>query len=101
MVRQGMLVTVIVLLLAGLLFTFINIIFTVLNIAHNPVSSLMGVDGLVVWNLAAGLLYLLVVILWGAEYSLKMRTNLGLSDTLRPGPGTDTTSHSKLGWCCL
>ena len=75
MVRQGMLVTVIVLLLAGLLFTFTNIIFTVLNIAHNPVSSLMGVDGLVVWNLAAGLLYLLVVILWGAEYSLKMRTS--------------------------
>ena len=35
------------------------------------------------------------------HYTALMRTNLGLSDTLRPGPGTVTASHSKLGWCCL
>ena len=54
MVRMGMLITIIIFLLIGLIFTFINIVFTVLNIAHNPVSSIMGIDGLVVWNFIAG-----------------------------------------------
>jgi len=100
MVRMGMLITIIIFLLIGLIFTFINIVFTVLNIAHNPVSSIMGIDGLVVWNFIAGLMYLLVVILWGAEYNLKLRKNLGISDTLRPGSNS-LTSTSSIGWCCL
>ena len=54
MVREGMLISVIAFLLIGLLFTFINIIFTVINIANNPVSSIAGIDGLVLWNLIAG-----------------------------------------------
>ena len=54
MVRIGMLITIIIFLLIGLLFTFINIVMTVLNIAHNPVSSIMGIDGLVLWNFIAG-----------------------------------------------
>ena len=54
MVRQSILVTVIILLLVGLLFTFISIVMTVLNIVHTPVSSILGIDGLIVWNLTAG-----------------------------------------------
>ena len=54
MVREGMLISVIAFLLIGLLFTFINIIFTVINIANNPVSSIVGIDGLVLWNFIAG-----------------------------------------------
>ena len=54
MVRGSMLFTIIIMLIIGLLFTFINIIFTVLNIAHNPVSSIVGIDGLVIWNFIAG-----------------------------------------------
>ena len=55
MVRIGMLITIIIFLLIGLIFTFINIVMTVLNIAHNPVSSIMGIDGLVLWNFIAGM----------------------------------------------
>jgi len=101
MVRGSMLFTIIIMLIIGLLFTFINIIFTVLNIAHNPVSSIMGIDGLVIWNFIAGLMYLLVMILWGTEYNLKIRKNLGISDTLRPDDNTDVKSQSSIGWCCL
>jgi len=101
MVRGSMLFTIIIMLIIGLLFTFINIIFTVLNIAHNPVSSIMGIDGLVIWNFIAGLMYLLVMILWGTEYNLKIKKNLGISDTLRPDESTDVTSQSSIGWCCL
>ena len=54
MVREGMLISVISFLLIGLLFTFVNIIFTVINIAGNPVSSIVGIDGLVLWNFIAG-----------------------------------------------
>ena len=46
-------------------------------------------------------MYLLVVILWGAEFNIKLRKNIGLSDTLRPGPGMQVASHSSIGWCCL
>ena len=101
MVRQSILVTVIILLLLGLLFTFISIVMTVLNIVHTPVSSLLGIDGLIVWNLSAGLLYLLVMMIWGAEYNMKLSTNLGISDSLRPGPSPALSSHSSIGWCCL
>ena len=99
MVREGMLISVIIMLLVGLLFTFLNIVFTVLNIAHNPVSSIMGIDGLVIWNFISGLMYFLVVVLWGAEFNIKLRTNLCISDTLRPE--NNLTSHSSIGWCCL
>ena len=101
MVRQSILVTVIILLLVGLLFTFISIVMTVLNIVHTPVSSILGIDGLIVWNLTAGLMYLLVMMVWGAEYNIKLTSNLGISDSLRPGPGPALTSHSSIGWCCL
>ena len=60
MVRQGMLITTQVFLVVGLLFTFINIVFTVLNIAHNPVSAIVGIDGLVAWNFIAGIAMLRV-----------------------------------------
>lgn len=62
MVREGMLITVIIMLLVGLLFTFLNIVFTVLNIAHNPVSSIVGIDGLVLWNFISGFLDNYVII---------------------------------------
>lgn len=101
MVRQSILVTVIILLLVGLLFTFISIVMTVLNIVHTPVSSILGIDGLIVWNLTAGLMYLLVMMIWGAEYNMKLSSNLGISDSLRPGPSPQLTSHSTIGWCCL
>ena len=101
MVRQSILVTVIILLILGLLFTFLSIVMTVLNIVHTPVSSLLGIDGLIVWNLTAGVLYLLVMMIWGAEYNMKLTTNLGISDSLRPGPSTSLISHSSIGWCCL
>jgi len=101
MVREGMLISVIAFLIIGLLFTFINIIFTVINIANNPVSSIVGIDGLVLWNFIAGLMYLLVIILWGAEFNIKLRKNINLSDTLRPGTGMEVSSHSSIGWCCL
>ena len=52
------------------------------------------------YYLSPGLMYLLVVILWGAEYNLKLRKNLGISDTLRPGSNS-LTSTSSIGWCCL
>ena len=99
MVRQSILVTVIALLLLGLAFTFLSIVMTVLNIVHTPVSSILGIDGLIVWNLVAGLLYLLVMIIWGAEYNLKLRHNVGISDSLRPGD-FGLASHSSIGWCC-
>eukprot|EP00092_Neocalanus_flemingeri_P036412 GFUD01039646.1.p1 GENE.GFUD01039646.1~~GFUD01039646.1.p1 ORF type:complete len:329 (-),score=79.49 GFUD01039646.1:31-1017(-) len=99
MVRQGMIITTQVFLVVGLLFTFINIVFTVVNIAHNPVSAIVGIDGLVAWNIIAGLMYLLVLLMWGSEYNIKLRRNLGISDTLRPG--TELDSHSSIGWCCL
>ena len=54
MVRHGMIITTQVFLVIGLLFTFINIVFTVVNIAHNPVSAIVGIDGLVAWNIIAG-----------------------------------------------
>merc|ERR1712179_125001 len=99
MVRQGMLISTIVFLMIGLLFTFINIIFTVINIANNPVSAIVGIDGLVAWNMIAGVMYFLVLVLWGAEYNIKIRRNLCISDTLRPG--VQFSSHSNIGWCCL
>ena len=99
MVRQSILVTVIALLLLGLAFTFLSIVMTVLNIVHTPVSSILGIDGLIVWNLLAGLLYLLVMMIWGAEYNLKLVGNVGISDSLRPGPSR-LASHSSIGWCC-
>ena len=49
-----MLISTMVFLMIGLLFTFINIIFTVINIANNPVSAIVGIDGLVAWNMIAG-----------------------------------------------
>ena len=101
MVRQSILVTVITLLILGLLFTFLSIVMTVLNIVHTPVSSILGIDGLIVWNLTAGVLYLLVMIIWGAEYNIKLSTNLGISDSLRPGSSTPLISLSSIGWCCL
>jgi len=99
MVRHGMIITTQAFLMVGLLFTFVNIIFTVLNIAHNPVSAIVGIDGLVAWNMIAGLMYFLVLVMWGAEYNIKLRKNLCISDTLRPGIEFD--SHSSIGWCCL
>jgi len=100
MVREGMLRSVQVFLVIGIVFTFVNVIFTAANITHNPVSSIAGIDGLVIWNVIAATSYLLVLILWGAEYNLKLRANLCISDTLRQGPIT-WTSSSRIGWCCL
>ena len=100
MVRHSILVTVIAILLVGLFFTFLSIVMTVLNIVHTPVSSILGIDGLIVWNLVAGLMYLLVMMIWGAEYNLKLRHNVGVSDSLRPAD-TRLASHSNIGWCCL
>merc|ERR1719219_2169155 len=99
MVRHSILGTVIALLLLGLAFTFLSIVMTVLNIVHTPVSSILGIDGLIVWNLMAGLLYLLVMMIWGAEYNLKLVENVGVSDSLRPG-NSRLASHSSIGWCC-
>lgn len=100
MVREGMLRSVQAFLVLGILFTFINIIFTAVNITHNPVSSIVGIDGLVIWNSAAAISYFLVMVLWGAEYNMKLKKNLCISDTLRPGP-VPWTSSSSIGWCCL
>jgi len=94
-----MLISTMVFLMIGLLFTFINIIFTVINIANNPVSAIVGIDGLVAWNMIAGVMYFLVLVLWGAEYNIKIRRNLCISETLRPG--VQFSSHSTVGWCCL
>jgi len=99
MVRHGMYISTCVFLVVGLFFTFINIIFMVLNIARTPVSSISGIDGLVAWNLIAGLMYFFVLVLWGAEFNIKLKKNLGISDTLRPGKDLDTSS--RVGWCCL
>ena len=62
-------------------------------------SSLAGVDGLVIWNLVASICYLLTLCLWGAEYNLTLKPNLGISETLRPAGLLQ--SHSSLGWSCL
>jgi len=102
MVRQSMRVTTLVFLFIGLLFTFTNIIFTLVNIVSNPVSAIVGIDGLVAWNIIAGLMYFLVVVIWGAEYNIKLRRNLCVSDTLRQSEtGIVLESHSSIGWCCL
>ena len=41
-------------LIIGLLFTFVNIIFNAINIILTPVSAIVGIDGLVLWNTIAG-----------------------------------------------
>lgn len=100
MVREGMLRSVQAFLVTGILFTFVNIIFTAVNITHNPVSSIVGIDGLVLWNFIAAVSYFLVLVLWGAEYNIKLRKNLCISDTLRAGP-IEWSSQSSIGWCSL
>ena len=42
-------------LIIGLLFTFVNIIFNAINIILTPVSAIVGIDGLVLWNTIAGI----------------------------------------------
>lgn len=41
-------------LIIGLVFTFVNIIFNAINIILTPVSAIVGIDGLVLWNAIAG-----------------------------------------------
>merc|ERR1711915_988535 len=56
-----------------------------INTAHNPVSSLNGIDGLVVWNLIVAVSLLLTITLWGAEFNIRLSKNLCISETLRHG----------------
>lgn len=100
MVRRSMLLATQSFLLIGLIFTFINIVFNAINIILTPVSAIVGVDGLVLWNSIAALSYLLVLLLWGAEFNMKLRDNPGISDSLRPGD-IIWEVDSSMGWCCL
>ena len=55
MVRSSMLTATQAFLIIGLLFTFVNIIFNAINIILTPVSAIVGIDGLVLWNTIAGI----------------------------------------------
>ena len=55
MVRSSMLSATQAFLIIGLLFTFVNIIFNAINIILTPVSAIVGIDGLVLWNTIAGM----------------------------------------------
>ena len=55
MVRSSMLSATQAFLIIGLLFTFVNIIFNAINIILTPVSAIVGIDGLVLWNTIAGI----------------------------------------------
>lgn len=100
MLRSSMLSATQAFLIIGIGFTFINIIFNAINIILTPVSAIVGIDGLVLWNTIAALCYLLVLLIWGAEYNMKLRDYPGISDTLRPS-GVEWQVESSIGWCCL
>jgi len=100
MVRSSMLTATQAFLIIGLLFTFVNIIFNAINIILTPVSAIVGIDGLVLWNTIAALCYLLVLLLWGAEYNMKLKDYPGISDILRPSD-VEWQVESNIGWCCL
>ena len=125
MLRSSMLSATQAFLIIGIGFTFINIIFNAINIILTPVSAIVGIDGLVLWNTIAGqivdveitllllsikgillqssnsclikrnqvytsfqnsksknidtaLCYLLVLLIWGAEYNMKLRDYPGI-----------------------
>jgi len=101
MVRSSMLSATQAFLIIGLLFTFINIIFNAINIILTPVSAIVGIDGLVLWNTIAGLCYLLVLLLWGAEYNMKLKDYPAISDMLRANDDIEWQVESNIGWCCL
>jgi len=102
MTRQSMLIAVRVFLVLGLVFTFVNIVFNAVNIILTPVSAIVGIDGLVLWNTIAATSYLLTLLLWGAEYNMKLRRNPGVSDSLRKDTSPGGWSvDSRMGWCCL
>jgi len=94
LLRATMYNTTLAFLCIGLFFAVVNLIFTVINIAHNPISSIFGVDGLVIWNVGVVLSYLLVLILWGAEFTSRLSKNLCISETLRNG-GIQWTSEDQ------
>ena len=54
MLRSSMLSATQAFLIIGIGFTFINIIFNAINIILTPVSAIVGIDGLVLWNTIAG-----------------------------------------------
>jgi len=83
MLRQGMYISVLFFFFAALFFSIVNIVLTTINIAHNPISAIFGVDGLVVWNVSAAFCFLLAIILFGAEYNEKLAKNVCISETLR------------------
>jgi len=100
MVRSSMLSATQAFLIIGLLFTFVNIIFNAINIILTPVSAIVGIDGLVLWNTIAALCYLLVLLLWGVEYNMKLKDYPAISDMLRPSD-VEWQVESNIGWCCL
>ena len=53
-VQPGIALTTQAFLIIGLVFTFVNIIFNAINIILTPVSAIVGIDGLVLWNAIAG-----------------------------------------------
>jgi len=100
MLRSSMLSATQAFLIIGLVFTFVNIIFNAINIILTPVSAIVGIDGLVLWNAIAALCYLLVLLIWGVEYNMKLRDYPGVSDVLRPS-NVKWQVESNIGWCCL
>ncbi|XP_023340064.1 uncharacterized protein LOC111710232 [Eurytemora carolleeae] len=99
MIKFGLWLSTIIFFFIGLTFSLINIVLVILNTAHNPVSSILGIDGLVIWNIGSSVSYLLVLILWGALFSSRISENLCISETLRVnGLQWSSAGQSSLGY---
>lgn len=84
--RKGSYVTTIMFLVIGILWTIVSAIFGTLNAFSNPISWIMTYNGLLIWNGAAALCYLICISIFGGEYSARLKNSAPISQMVRLGP---------------
>lgn len=93
--NMGLYITTIMFLSIAILVGAIISIITLRNVVGNPVNPWFNIWGLYIWNSVAAVLYFFVLILWGVEYALYAKNNVGLVETLK---GQYSNEAADLGY---
>lgn len=94
----GLWLTTVIFMAATIAFASLSTFFSLINIWWNPVRFLLGVFGLYVWNGLAIGCCCLTMIFWVSQFSIFIKNNIAITDTLRSTGHYTSTDLASLGF---